>query len=223
MPELQTKADALELKVYETNPVALPLLAAVGTLPGTVITGGAHRNGPGRGYLRSSADGTQMSWKAPGSASFGAWVDVSTLGERLLEDGEDHNKWIRLETVSTAYLVAAAQQQEVYLRLPDTSPLLPDVSDGESGEVNDYVCWLKNVGRATLSNLVVWIDPGTDYLEVSDDGLSFVAPTTEATGLNLGSLGANEFTSVTVRRTIPAATTADPKVIAELHFRFDGV
>ena len=221
MPDPFTKSDALELFLYPFADTPTSFLA-VGTLPGLIITNARHRNGEGKGFLRFKSDGTLASWKAPGSLQYGAWVNVSALGEYLLEDGEDPNKSVRVETVSAAHLPASAQEVPVYLESTHGGdrPFFGDVLDGQAGEVVVVTRQLFNHGRSVMSNLVVWIDPASSYLEI-DVGGGYSSPTTEETALLIGTLLPLNSTLFDVRRTIPALTGPEPELVMELHFRWD--
>ena len=88
-------ADALHVTV---DTVEVRHLAVVGTLPGVVPLLASARNGPGIGLMQSEGDdGTWLSWRAPGSTLYGTAVHCSPDGTFLLCDGEDPDKWIRVD------------------------------------------------------------------------------------------------------------------------------
>jgi len=231
MPALNTRADALKLAFYETPPAVgllVPMLAPLRTIPGVTILGASHRNGPGKGLLRSELDGRSISWRAPGSGTFGASVIAEADADYLLEDGEDRGKCLQVR-VKTAYLRPAPIEQPVYLQdrwnliFEDIPALLAG-----TGHVGGFVgvhLELRNVSPGTITNIRAWKDPASgSILVISGDGITYTDPTTEETGLELGSLGPGATRDFYVSYYgIPPNTPSDPRIFAGLHFRFDGV
>jgi hypothetical protein len=248
MPALSTKAAALH--VYRTPQAGFGLrhlMVPLRTIPGVQLTppawqgnpneetlGASDRNGPGKGAIRSEEDGRTLSWRAPESAKFGPGVDTYSDGDYLLEDGEDPGKFVQVR-VTTAYLRPRPTEQPVYLQeLWDGELEDFDASQAAAGAVADTNFTVENHSNTVITGVRVWIDPAATYLTISvDGGGSFIAPTTEAASVLvkpgggepdglLRPLAANA-AGVILRRTIPPATAANPKVTALLHFRFDGV
>ena len=221
MPYAEEHADALQWRIYEIP----EYLSVVGTIPGVVPLAVAGRNGPGLATIRSGPNGTELSFRAPGSNTFGADVDCSADGTYLLEDGEDASKWLRIQ-VYADYLpngaeeggVQLADRYEIDYYLDDV-----DASEASAGDVESFGIELVNVSLVGLSNLKIWIDPASPYLEIQD-GAGWVSPISEADALELGDVGAGSSTyiTVTIRRTIPANSESDPEVLSLLHVSFDG-
>ena len=216
------RADAIRVKQASLE---VKHLAAVRTIPGVVILAVAGRNGPGVGRLASSADGTTIAWQAPDSATFGPAVDVSTNGVYLLEDGADASKWIRVR-VYADHLSPTPRSSRVHLAdLYANGPPHDDVTAAEAaaGDVTDYTLNLVNEGAKHASDLRVWLDAATSDLEISDDAISWVNPTSESAGLGLGSLSSGESVTLWLRRTIGAAANSDPEILTKIHYAFSSL
>lgn len=226
MPELNSRADTLKLAFYATPPtvgISIPLLAPLRTLPGVNFGAASHRNGPGKGLLRSEADGTALSWRAPGSTVFGTPVIASVDGDYLLEDGSDPGRYLQAH-VKTGYLAPAPVEQAVYLQ-DRWNLIFPDLTAAEaaSGTTAVVALELRNVGSGSISNIRAWIEPGNADLSISGDGAAYSAPTTEAASIALGTLAAGASRRFWAKRIIAPGAAANSKVFAGLHFRFDGV
>jgi len=217
-----TFADAIRVKVVETE---ITHLTAVRTLPGVVILRAAARNGPGSGQLQSQGDGAMLAWQAPGSATFGTPVDCSSDGTYLLRDGDDADKWVRVQ-VYVAHLLPSAHQQRVYLAdRYANGPPHDDVTAAEAtaGDVVTYQLRLYNESPVVVADVDAWVDASVSGLEISDDGASWSTPTTEETALDLGSLAPGDYATLHLRRTIGAGANADPDVLTLLHYSFQGL
>jgi len=226
MPAWYTQADALKLhQIPPAGPAAdIPLMAPIQTIPGVILLGASHRNMPGKGAIRSEGEGNRLSWRAPGSSTFGPASEVNVDSDVLLRDGDDVNRYLRAR-VKTAYLQGHAAERAVYLQHL-WNALFSDVtaaeaSTGVTKEVPNI--FLRNVSAGTIYNIRAWIEPGTPYLEISPDGVAWSAPTTEATGLQLGTLLPLTNRVFRQRSVIPPATAYNPKVQALIHLRFDGI
>jgi len=218
MPAVDSRANSLLVDFLSEAP---QWMRYAGEIPGVVINYVAGRNGVGTGEL-THAMGAGLTWKAPGSARVGVAVAVAVDGEYLLEDGEDPNKWLRVE-VKTAYLRPGSATR---VFLDDWYNLLgPDevtAAEAAAGLIDKRTMQLSNVGSAWLRDVRVWIDSAATGLEISDDDATWVTPTTEAAALLLGDMVPDPFTWVTMylRRTIAAGAASNPKVLNELHFSF---
>ena len=213
-------ADVLHI---EADSAEVQHLTAVGTIGGVVPLLAAARNGPGIGLLQSSGDGTFLSWRAPQSDTFGEPVECSPDGTFVLADGDDPDKWLRIE-VHGAYLVTGSQT-EVFLTDRYNNDLgQADLSAAEAaaGDVLDYALTLRNTHTETLSDIRVWTAAAADArTEVSWDGVTYAAPHTEETGILLASLAAAATATLYVRRTVPAGQSSDPKQLVHLHVAYD--
>lgn len=218
-----TRADSLRMEV---SAVEVVHLTAVGTLPGVAVLAVAGRNGPGTGRLRSQgADGTLLSWRAPGSAVWGPDVDASLDGIYLLEDGADAGKWARVQTYG-AHMTPAADEAEVLLVDRYNNEIGSDdltAAEASAGDVETYTVDLANDNPVGLSNLRVWLDAAVVDLEISDDGAAWVSPTSEAAALVLPPLAGGANDVLHFRRTIGAASPADPAVLNDVRLAFNAI
>lgn len=206
MAAVGTRNDGLRLKLGGNE---FHFLGFVGALSGVVVLASAARNGVGSGRLLCS--GGMMQWQAPGSATPGAAVNVSAGGAFLVEDGEDASKWLRIH-VYPAYLPLTGQARVLMQdRFNELGPDDVDASDALAGETETVEFTLHNVSGNAIVNAKLWIDPagsGAPVLEVSDDGVTFVAPDSElhADVLVWPLIAVGESKSIWIRRTIGAAT-----------------
>lgn len=216
MPAAGTRSDALRLEISGNE---LAFMRSVGALSGVVVLAVAALNGPGSGRL--ICNGGQLQWKAPGSDEAGTAVNVSAGGTFLLEDGEDATKWIRVE-VYEEYLPTAGEAvvliQDAYNDFADGDI---EAADALAGVVVTQQYTIHNVSADAAENVRLWINPaasGAEFLEVSDDGLAFVAPDDEehADVLVWASIAGGATESVWVRRTIPAAQAHAIDVLTHL-------
>lgn len=224
MPDINTRADSLRLQTVAVV-ADLPLMPVVGAIPGTAIVAAAYRNGPGFGALRSSGDGKDLSWRAPGATGFGPVVRCPSDGTYLLEDG-DVGKWVRCK-VSTAFLLPGTAEQ--LINLQDRFGLFAgDVfaNEAATGITQTSDLGLKNVGRTPMRNLKTWIEPDTapeSNLALSiNGGGSFSSPMSEAAGLLIGTLAINATFVLKVRRIIAAASAYKPSLLNHLAFSWSG-
>lgn len=195
-----------------------------GSIPGVVPLAIAGRNGPGYGRLRSTGDGTWLAWTAPGSATPGVPVYCGSDGTYLLEDGADRSKWIRVQ-VYASYL---GNPTETRVALGDrwNNPIGHDdvtESEADAGDVETYTLTLTNDSAVLLSQIAAWLDDDVEDLEISDDGSTWVSPTTEATGLEFDDLAPGYSHTLHLRRTIAASSAADPDVLNHVLLAFSGL
>jgi len=216
-------AAALEIRL---TGVRVKHLVAVGTVGGVVIDRVAGRNGPGIGMLRAegySADA--FAWRAPGSATFGPARAANADGYAVLEDGEDADKFVRVKVYS-AFLSRTPNAAAVFLRdVYNNAVGHDDVTAGEAtaGDVATYTISLTNVSGARIYSLRAWLDAAVSGLEISDDGATWVNPTTEATALRLSDLDAEAEDTLHLRRTIGAGASCDAGILNLIHLSFAGV
>jgi hypothetical protein len=140
-----------------------------------------------------------------------------------LRDGADADKWLRLRAV--AGFLPASGEAAAAVRLGDrydaaTSP--DDVTAGEAaaGAVADWTLTLRNADpRYAIQRLRVWLEDDA-YLELSPDGVTYSAPTTEAAALALDAIAPGATIPLYCRRTIAPAAEAATAVLNMLHFAF---
>jgi len=215
MPHVATRADAVRVCGLGTTDEVL-CLHAVGTVEGVVPLAVATQNGPGTGHLRATQGGSWLSWRAPGSATYGTAVHCGEDGSYLLEDGEDLDQWIRVQVVA-AQLPSAATDAVVYLARRFTfGDMLVDEEEDASpmGDLDLY-----NASSGPVFNVRVWLADGTTNVEISKDGLNWSSPTTEETGLSWSSIDPDGSGALWVKRS--AGVDSDPDVLKTLHIAWD--
>lgn len=210
------------LRVYwDSIPVDL---VAVGVLPGMAIRHYGPKNGPGLGLIDATGDGSQVTWTAPGSSNAGTAVDVSGGGEYVLRDGDDSNAHILL-AVFPSRIVAGPAQADVWARARHDNGIGGDTvtaAEAAAGSVESWTVQLR--GRiTTLSHVVCWIDSTVSGFEISTDGVSWVAPTDEASALSIGDVPTWADVDLYVQRTIGAGAASALAVENILHFAWDGI
>jgi len=213
------EADAL--RIYHQG-AEVPLLTAVGTLRGVIVTHAAAANGPGAGRLRCNSAG--LAWQPPGESQYGDAVDVSAGGVFLVT-GPSADKFLRV-TVHADYLMLPSETRVLLADRYNNAIASDDVTAAEAaaGDVETHELTAANDGDETLYNVRAWLDPtaeATAYLEISANGSDWSSPTSDPTGIELGDLPAGATVPVYLRRTIPAGEPYDPKVLTHLHFGFD--
>jgi len=221
MADVATKGDAIRI-MDSGNEVQQ--LHAVGTIHGVAIRQAAGACGPGIGRLASEGNGSLLRWRAPGSSTAGPSVDVSAGGQFLLLDGDDASAWLRIQ-VYTDFLLATPQAADVHLTDVFNNAVAADnvsASEASAGDVSTWTLTLRNDSDEMVTDITVWIDDDTDGVEISDDGSTWVSPTTEAAGLDLGDLVASAEATLHIRRTIAASSASDPDVTSLLHYSFIG-
>jgi len=201
-------------------------LTAIQTVPGVVVRQVAGRNGPGAGQLRSDTSGQEISWKAPGSETFGLAVDGTPGGLFLLRDGVDRSKWVRVEVYSDflrdGYTAAVVHLQDRYNNEIGQDDLTAE--EAAAGDVLEYQITLENAARARwITHIKIWLDAAVEDLEVSDDGISWVSPTTESTALEFADLAPADTHTLYLKRTIGVGADFDPDVLNHLRISFFGL
>lgn len=204
-------------------------LRGVGALPGIRVLFVAARNGPGTGRLKTSAAGTKLQWGPPqpvlgpiGTARFGPAVDISSDGEYLIPGG-DADSYVRVQ-VDTAYVSTTSIEADVAIADRYENGVASDdvtAAEASAGDVSTYTIELTNVSLLDSDDVRIWIDVAVTGIEISDDGKVWVAPTTEATALVLGTIFAGASQTLHVRRTILAGASSNAEVLVRLRMTFD--
>ena len=207
MVALNTRSHAIHAQKDSVDVVCLEWR---GTIPGVDVKAASGLCGTGIGYLRCESGG-RISFKAPGSGSWGVGVVPPADGELILEDGADPNAWLHVD-VFVDYLQPGYIAPVVFNNRYDNEVCPDDVTyeEAEDGDTAAFTVELYNAGPETRYGLLAWLAAGVDYMEISDDGVSWVAPTTEETALELGDVVAAGSVTLHLRRTIPVAT--DPSL-----------
>jgi len=215
-----TTADALRIEI---DSVEVRHLTAVGAIPGVVPLLAAARNGPGVGAIQCGSDGVSLTWRAPGSATFGSEIACSPDGTYILPDGEAPDKWLRVQ-VYGEYLNAGEQADVLLADVYNDGVAAADVTAEEAqvGDVLEYSLALRNATANSATNLRLWIDPAAETdTEISLDGVTWSRPTTEADGLCLAYLAGESSQTIYLRRTIAAGASSASRLRVHLHIRFD--
>lgn len=217
------RGDAIRVK---SSGVEVPMLAVAGAVPGVTVLAASGKNDPASspGSVRHQVGGL-LSWKAPGSSTYGTAIAPPVDGAYVLEDGDDADQWVRVQ-VATSYLPAGDAVALVYMQGVFNAAGPDDVTAAEAsaGDVASWTLTLENVGVPDVRNLVAWIDAGVSGLEISDDGAVWVAPTTEGTALALATpLVSGGTDTLHLRRTISAAAASDPDVEHLVHLSWEGL
>ena len=212
-------ADLLHLEIAD---VELVHLDAVRTAPGVKLLLIAARNGPGTAWLRASGDGSDLAWKAPGSSSYGEDVACAADGEYLIKDGDDTNKFARVQ-VWRDFLVSPGEYP-IYLRdRYNNGVALDDVTaeQAASGDVSVSTITLHNVSSSEMTGVVVWVDSDTAApIEISTNGTNWFRPENEEVAVALPSIPAESTVMIYVKRTIVAGTENNPKMQVHFHVTF---
>lgn len=219
-------------------------LAALGTVPGIAIDDVGGQCGIGVGRIDTFVDAAgvlRAAWKPPGAATYGPAVDVSEGGTHVLTgqaldaagaaepetDGLAVDKWVAVTVTPDR---AAGTPRGALVRINDQlgNLLTPgdiDAAAAAAGDIASRTVTLENgTPLADLENLALWLDTTTRFCELSFDGATYAAPTSEADGgtaLGLQTVPAGGMLSVHLRRTIPPATTASPLETVIVHAAFD--
>lgn len=146
-------------------------LGVIGALPGLTVAFASGSNGAGNGTLQTDGAG-YVRWTAPGSSTPGDYVAIADAETKLLRDGEDALKFVRV-TRDAASAPAAATST---ITLVDVFNSVFDNVEGttggndESGAGDDeYRClMLKNDSAKNASSVKVWVKPLLDASETSD-------------------------------------------------------
>jgi len=187
-------------------------------------------NDIGNGTLAFTATGTLATWAGFGSTSGNA-VDIGTDGKYTLIGNGGEQVMI---TVVAASLPVADQTDNDIAIANISNETFDDIDKIESFSGDDeYRCFYVTNTHATESFLAAKLyissqASGADSLEVALDtaglnvaaatvadestapaGATFSAPTTGATGLDLGVLAPGDFRAFWQKRTVPAATTVE--------------
>jgi hypothetical protein len=197
------------------------------TLRGVAVLEAAGFNGPGAGLLRSWADGTWLSWRAPGSANDGSPVDCGADGLYILPDGDDLNAYVRVQVWASA-LTPGPSSATVYLQgLFGNAVAMADITAAQAtaGNIATTTLGLKNETTLPISDLRIWIDAAVSGIEIGLTAGPYYTPTAEdhVDVLIQAALAAGATQDLYVKRTIGAGADSDPAVLTELHCSWMGI
>lgn len=177
MPDAKTRADSLVMYLTgaasdgaaQSDPDAAlgnfrGSTAVIGlTVSGiTNITGlsnafASGNNGAGSGTLEFDFSALSLRWTAP-SGTAGSWVDVSSNGDYIVEDGTDPNSFLRV-TVTAASLPGSDQNDTVVL-VDAYNKQFDNVSESEAtaGDTEYRALGAMNDNAGTITTVKIWID-----------------------------------------------------------------
>ena len=223
MPAAATRSDTLRLEYSGSE---FTELHRVGTVPGVAVLAVAARCGTGTARLKTSADGQSLAFQAPDSSNWGTFVDVSAGGSFIVEDGDDSDKWIRVQ-VYPSYLPSAPAESKIYLAdvYNDLGPDDVTAAEASAGDVATWQLALANDNVVDALEVKVWIDSAVSGLEISSDGVNYYAPTSEnhADVIEFSRIAAGGSATLYLRRTIAAGASSDPEVLHHIHWTFTAI
>jgi hypothetical protein len=199
-----------------------------GAMPGVVVTAVSARNGIGTGTLVASSGG--LAWQAPGSELPGTPSEITGDGNYLLEDGTDPSAFVRV-AVYADYLPASGGGSVAITDSYGPAALLAggdlSAADAAGGLVSITQYSLTNVTPNAVINVKLWLDPtasGEANLTVSSDGINYFAPvsSTDAHVLAWPIINAGGSQTLWIKRTIAASGAANPKVLNEIQYSWQG-
>jgi hypothetical protein len=214
-------ADILHI---ESASVDVQQLTAVGAVPGVAPLLAAARNGPGVGQLLSGSDGRSIAWRAPGSDIFGPPVFCVPDGVYDLLDGEDSDKFIRVDVYGD-HAAAGSQAQILLTDVYNNALAGSDVTAAEAaaGNVAAWSVTLRNAGLEAIAAVRAWLDAASDpAVSLSPDGSTWSQPDNDADGVTIGSLAASQSATLYLQRMLVANSPFDPKRRVIIHVAFDG-
>lgn len=202
-------------------------LAVVGSVRGIVPLAVAARCGPGTALLACGEPGSPrlLQFAAPGG-SLGQAVAVYADGAYVLEDGTDPSKWLRVE-VARAWLPDSSAQARLFLadRYNEVGPDDVDAADAAAGKVETFTLELANVSPDLVRDVRAWLAPSATGLEISTDGTTWYAPTSEVDAhvLAWASIARAASATVYVRRTTAAAVSPAPAILNLVELAWSGL
>lgn len=219
MAATATQSDALRFEAAGVEIKHLEAGMLTPGVPGIHILFSAARNGPGMGHMKSTGDGSLVSWRAPGSNRFGLEVDMSGGGTALLLDGQDDGKFLRVQA-TTAFLLPSTGR--VFLKDVNANTIADSnkTASPTLERIFGYAFSMKNASTRTLTQIRAWLDPGSvSGLSIRDGvaGGPWVSPTAEVDAVLFPDLEPDASHLLSVQRTIPAGAPADPDVLVHMH------
>lgn len=201
-------------------------------------------NATGNGTLAFTFATTTLTW-TPSGGTVGTAVDVSADGRYVIADSAgDQQLHV---TVTSASLPGSDQSDADITIANIANETFDDVSKQESldGDTEYRCVYVKNTHAAdSMLNVTIWREvdaSGADSLELGADpagvgdgsttgvattianentapaGVTFSAPTTQGTGIVLGTLAAGEAAAFWIKRTVPADTSvSEPIDLSEI-------
>jgi len=198
------------------------------TITGVVIDD-ANGNALGAGSLFFDFSAVTLRWTPP-SGTAGTAVDVSSDGVYAIQGASDGGM---LSVTVTAASLPGSDQTNTITITALTNNIFDDVTKAQSdvGRIEHRALFLENAHAAdSMVDVTLWISantPGQDVVNIGLDpagvnaaaaiiatedlvpaGVTFSNPTTEGTGLSMGTLAFGDFFAFWIRRTVPAGVSA---------------
>lgn len=195
------------LRIAETLRGVLPIRAA-----------GWCENGTGR--LRTNATGSHIQWRAPNDTEYGTEVAIPSDGQYLLRS-DDADKWLLIQ-VWRSWVLTNHAEANVYLA-DWHNGMLDDVdaATASTGDTVTETLRVVNDSPAIAQGVAAWLD-NDDYVEISADEVTWVAPTAEGAALELGDIAGLGEANLFVRRVISASMNADPSILDVIKLTYTG-
>jgi hypothetical protein len=214
-------ADLVEVKHAHT----------IGSISGVVplVAGGRNRLTDGSASIRSTGStGRRLSWRAPGSSSYGLDVDIPTDGIYTLCDGDDLTRCIRVE-VHGDHVRETGSSASVNIADVLNNTIGGDnvtAADATAGTTDTIPLTAFNQSRHTAHRVKVWLVENAANLELSLDDIAYFSPTSE-TDPNVIDLAATlprgSTAELYLRRTVSAGSTFDAGILSSIRFGWDGL
>lgn len=214
-------ADLVEVKHTHT----------IGSISGVVplAAGGRNRLTDGSASIRSTGPtGRRLSWRAPGSSSYGLGVDIPTDGTYVLCDGDDLTRCIRVEVHGDRVRETGSSASVNIADVLNNTVGGDNVTatDATAGRTDTIPLTVFNQSRHTAHRVKVWIAENAANLELSLDDIAYFSPTSE-TDPNVIDLAASlprgSTAELYLRRTVSAGSTFDAGILSSIRFGWDGL
>lgn len=199
-----------------------------GTMPGVIVTAVSARNGIGTGTLVATNAG--LSWQAPGSTIPGTPAEISGDGNYMLEDGTDPSAFVRV-AVYADYLPDSGGGTVAIGDSYGPAALLAggdlSAADAAGGMISITQYSMTNVTANAVINVKLWLDTsasGEADLLLSSDGMNYFAPlsSTDAHVISWPIIAAAASQTLWIKRTIAASSAANPKLLNEIQYSWQG-
>jgi len=141
---------------------AASLVNMIGYSPSSIFSGYAvvvlfsGNNGAGTAYIDAPTTGS-LRYKAPGSSSYGAAVNIANGETKMFPDGDDANKFVIVSRVSASDLSGTETMTLVLLlnNLPGFDNV--DSAEAAAGDLEHRCFCLKNDSAGSVTVLKAWI------------------------------------------------------------------
>lgn len=161
---------------YKSSSFVKTLKYVPGNIPGNIeIVYVSAANGTGTGTITFS--GSTVTWRAPGSSTAGASVTIANGETKIIEDGEDPNKFVRIAKISTE---EATQNGTLLLRADENNAVaMGNVTgaDALAGDTKYRSIALSNGSAGAITNVKIFagalvpaVPTDQEYLPASGAG-----------------------------------------------------